>query len=573
MGIIYAVQGGGREIRMKKIFLVLALATMMVFGNISASAADTFAWCEAEKGILNGDFVTEDNENASGGKLITLYSSEGTVHSVGITFEQEQAGEYDIWILATSPSSLSLSKYKWGINDEEYKQYTSTGENNAEVYKHKLGVVNQSLKWYRLAVKRHMDAGENVLHIAADKKAASGFKNYSMMLDCAVAVPSSYAWQPGANLDLPQRPERKFAWIELENPDNDTVFSASESEDASGKRMIHAYNLQKDTGENYETLQYSFYVDGEDVYDVWYLGCSTALMHLSPLYWNIDSEPEIDDSYRNTASTEGSIKILNSAGGDSGIALMWQKLGKRELSEGEHILYLKYKYNSLSTPGLMTWADCAAIIPSEWAWIPPSDESMNILPRFTAAYLDALGVKKTFFQNPLTAVTEDINLPSDVITVAGSTISFASDNTGVLTDSGHVIRPWYNQKDTECNLIINAELDGALSEIKIPLTVKKYDKYTVDEFAMEASEIKAKVSFNCGEQELDGRVSIVLAQTDAAGRLVEIKCVTTVLKSGENDIAMPVEVHNEASVLRAYLINNWNMGNMISDVLERTVLG
>lgn len=574
------------------IFIALAAFPTIIY------AQDDYCWVEAEDAVLNNGFEFVDNDYASNKKLATIYQTVPGEYELDLEFNIPNKGEYDIWVLSCTGTSTAVSKFKWRVNDNEPKQYSSTGEVNNIVYKNSIQIeigsiqqqIEQNIQWNRVAQGGILNKGRNTFSYIIDTKSVTGTRSYISMIDCLVIVPSDYEWQPGTDINRPEAPPRDFAWIEMEEFKNEgTSFREVLAPDASGGAMLYAYNIVNETGEEY--FDYSFFVDSDGDYDLWYLGCETdaAATHLSGMWWNIDEKVDIsDDKQRNNTPKGNNITIMNSAGEDTSIPIYWQKLGTKNLESGEHTLNIAYAYRTLAGAegAFVTWADCIVVIPAEYGWVPPQDETaVDKIPCYDKARLDGKYIKKEYFSGDYSKVLENITLPQNPMTPGGSKVSFSSESD-VMDDAGNVTRPYFTGNDTEFNFNIVTNYESAEVNTPVQMTVLKYPKYSVSEFGIydESGKTadtlnknmtytaKAGVKINAAPDSAEkGSAVIIMALYDEKGALKAISMGLEKVTMEETIVETSLDTGEEdGRVLKVYLLNNFTLANQLSNTIELT---
>ena len=567
---------------MKKFIAAFCMLTAILTIAVSANAEEVL-WLEAENASFDSEYVSEENSSASGGEVITIFTKtdpDDGSYTIDFSANTDSAGKYDIWILSTLADSKNYSKLSWSVNDSEKSEYEENGEERPAVYKHKAAYVNQDICWNRLAAEADFVKGENTVSLYVEAPSLAGAKSYLSVIDCIVIVPAYYSWQPQDNIEYPDKPSQKFALIELENPTSPTRLETSTSGDASGGKMLFAHGTTfGDDEDTAERLVYSFAVDEDTDYDIWYLGCAgdSASGNLSGMFWGMDDHiPDvIGTADRNEQGLEDKLIIMNSAGGTSGIPMYWSKLGTKSLSSGVHSLNVAYTYRSMSN-GMYLWADCVLVVPSEWNWRPPTEDNEEKLPAYSIGKLDGRYIAEKYFTGDYSALTENIVLPSEKLSVpAKSEISFESSNTDVLSDGGEVTRPYYNQSDADVDFMVVATRDGKKATYNIPVTILRYPKYQCTSFKASKSNdgkvinaealLKVMAQPDSGEE---GSADIIIAYYDNNGILQGIKQSTKAISTDETPITASLEIPEISGYAKVFLINNSNIGKRLADTIN-----
>ena len=553
----------------KKIIAVAAVFAAFAGFSAIADAAD-YLWLEAEDALTSG-FSAEENNKASGGGLMVLNTKAAPSESYWLKFEAEIPldGKYDIWVLSTNTSSANYSPMNWSVNNSE----GIGGETGVKVYEHKIGLFKQAITWTKLSAEE-LSAGNNILNININEKSNGGMKQYTSAVDCVVIVPHTYMFVPDADMTKPVKVPHDFAYVELEKPDNKTYFSTADSADASGGKMLFAYastNPDDQSGSDEsmdETLKYTFVVDDEKEYDIWYLGCDMAAAHLSAAKWSVDS----DEVTRERSDNGNGIKILNSAGGDGGIPLYWQKLGTEVLSGGAHTLSLKYTYRNLSgSPrSQVVWADCAVIVPKDWSFTPPAEETADDkYPSCEIARFDARYFAEKYMTGDYSGLKDNITLPAtNVLTPGGSSIRIGGGDCPVGED-GSISRPYFDKGDSEINLPITAVKENREGVYNIPARITALDKYYVGEINIDKPSSKVSVDLKLNtssESELTGSAMLIAAVFDADNVLVSAavteKTVSRTLETAEVNIPQC----ENAAYIKVYVLNNRQLADKLCEV-------
>lgn len=550
--------------------IIAAAAVFAAFAGASTIAnAEDYLWLEAEEALTYG-YSAQDNDAASGGSLMVLNTKTSPDESYYLSFEAEipSDGKYDIWVLSTNTGSSNYSPMNWSINTVE----GVGGEVGAKVYDHKIGLFPQTITWSKLSTEE-LAAGSNALNIKINEKSTGGMKQYTSAVDCIVIVPYTYMYEPDADMTRPVKIPHSFAYVELENPNNKTYFSSAESANASGGRMLFAYastNPNDTSGSEEsmeETLNYTFVVDDEKEYDIWYLGCDMAAAHLSGTKWAVDS-----DAVDRARSDNGNgVKILDSAGGDGGVPLYWQKLGTEVLSGGAHTLSLKYTYRNLSGSerSQFVWADCAIIVPKDWNFTPPSDESaQDKYPSCEIARFDAKYFAEEYMTGDYSQLKDNIELPStDVIMPGGSSIRIAGGDCPVGED-GSVTRPYFDKGDLTFELPITAVKENHEGVYKIPARILALDKYYVGDINIDSpsSQVSVDLKLNISEEsDITGSVMLVAAVYDENNILLSAKVTEETLDRELNTITAPLPQDENAAYVKVYVLNNRQLANKLCE--------
>lgn len=573
---------------MRKFVSIVIVLLFAIQGFVFPVYADTdYLWLEAEDIADASEFSVEENESASGGELLRIFT-DATPEDGGYSIELDailnETGIYDIWILSTMGNVDNYSKYKWGLNDDELSYYQSSGEVCPEIYTHRSSGVPGVVSWSRLGKNITFNDCNNKIKFTIDEKTVSsirGGQKYYAIIDAIVVVPSHYMWQPEANLDTPSIPPASFAVIQMEEPDNETIFSVSTSTNCSGGKMLYAHGLEPtDTEKTVETLRYSFVIDKDTEYDFWYLGSATdkASGHLSGMFWGIDKVPDVENTQdRNNVPQGDAIKIMDSVGATNSIPVFWQKLGTSELLSGIHEMAFSWIFRSIKAD-FTTWADCVLVIPSEWGWTPPTDESGDILPDYSIAWLDAMHIKEKYFSEDYSSIVDDIELPiNDLKTPYGSIITFESENDGVISNEGVITRPYFNQDNVSTNFNIKANNAGKISSLKIPVTIIKLPKYSCSNFTV-SGEIAAETQVTASayikvnaaaESGISGTATMVIAYYDEQGVLRKSNAVPASVGTTATELSATITLPEDlqGGFVKAYLLNNMSLGNRLADVV------
>lgn len=563
---------------MKKVVLFFSLIIATIVGTISVYAAEEYIWIEAESVSFDMEYRVEDNIHASGDSVITLFTKEAPEnggYKIDFMTDVSCEGKYDIWILSTSLDSGNYSKLLWNLNDGEKTEYIKNGEEKPIAYKHKAAYVEQDICWSRLVRGVDLAQGQNTVSICAEEPAKLGSKSYFTIIDCLVIVPNNYSWQPQGNIDRPEKPAQKFALIELENPTSGTRLETVNSDSASGGKMLYSYGRIFNEGEDtVERLSYSFGIDEDADYDIWYLGCAgnSGTWHLSGVFWGIDNYlPSVEGiKDRDENAQENSLTIMNSTGATSEIPLYWHKLGTETLTAGGHSLNLAYIYRELGKD-MTLWADCVLVVPTEWEWTPPTEDNEEKLPAYSIGKLDGRYIAEKYFNGDYSTLTENIALPTEALnTPAKSVISFESDNIDLLSETGEVKRPYYNQENANVNFMIAASRDGKKAVYNIPMTILRYAKYQCRDFrafktnGTITAEVYLKLMAAPDSDEI-GSADIIIAYYNDNGILQRIQQRSCQVGTEETLFAVDLKVPEKSGYAKVFIINNTDIGKRLTD--------
>lgn len=572
--------------KLKRILsVVMGTALVGALTAFNVSASDGYYWLEAEDALVGSGFEIKENAMASGGKVVTLYQTqahESGSYNVGFSFENEEEGNYDIWFLSGAGASNSLSKIRFCLNGGDIEKADSTGEQNPVVYTQKV-IFSEDVMWNRFLKDVSLPQGTNTIDFIINEKAITGLRNYINLIDAVVVVPSAWEWQPSGSLEAPEKAPAGFAWIELEKPDCETKLSTVTSKSASKGSMLYAYDMRPVEDDEYsEEIYYSFEVDKNGEYDIWYLGCGTnsSASHLSGMYWDIDSSPAVSKEYRNENPQTGP-KIINSAGSTNAIPLYWQKLGTKTLEEGSHKLNLTYAYRTLAGAkrAFMVWADCAMVIPSEWNWTPPETAEEVVLPAYTAGMMAGEDIAKRYFSGDYSSVISDISVPQNPKNPIGAAIGFESENEDIIDNTGRVQRPYFTGSDETVRVNITAEYGGVTAYYPLDMTVKKLDKYSVSDISVSndvlspsqtvTASVNAKLNVEDGS-EVTGTGTLLMLLYNDKGALCDIAMKQSEILNTGTDISADMTLPENITgyTLKAYLLNGLNMANRLADTVE-----
>ena len=551
---------------MKKFFV--ALACMVVVLTATVVYASEYIWLEAEDGIVSG-YTVEENTSASGGSIAVIHSdTEPENDKYSISFDiNTQGGSYDIWALTNSPSLKNFSKYNWSIGDVS----GTGGEKCEDVYKHKLALINQNITWTKLASAVEIASGENTFEINISERAQSSPKRYTSAVDCIVIVSTEYGYDPGADIILPEKLPARFAWIEMENPDNETFIGKVSSSNAGGGKMLYLYDGKSPDGEMTEELNYSFNLDDSGDYEIWYLGAETNVAHLSTVLWSVN-----DGEVSKKAEKKHGVKIMDSPGAAS-LPIYWHKLGEEALEAGANRLNISYTYRNLtgSVRSHVIWGDCVAIVPKEWGFTPPGDSgASDRFADFEVARLDAKYFVEKYITEEFDSVTDDIILPdTDVLTPGGSKITGYGSDSLPIDGTGAVTRPYFDKGDISFIFPVNAENNGCSSYYGIPVTVKAFEKYNIGEIKVTGSlsdemSASADVYLNVSdESEITGSAMLICALYDSDDTLISIATdESDVTREKKTFTATVINAEKTEDVyLKVYLLNNRQLANKLCE--------
>lgn len=579
---------------MKKI-IVAILGITMILAQVPLVFAEgdaTYYWLEAEDAECSANYHNISNSSASGEHYMVVYETTSGEYTVDFTFLNNKEDKYDIWFLSGRGASRKLTKFKWSINDSERKtaSYAAADEVYSDIYDEN----TCEFYWNKIAEKQNLSEGEtSIKFVVADRSEVnneSGEKAWFNYIDAAVVVPSSWKWEPD-NLTKPEEPEKvpaDFVWIELEDPDakGEYLTTSHSYSAASEGEILYANGVKPPEGAE-EDLSYSFEIDKENEYDIWYLGIQTNVAHLSGLKWGIDTVPTRSNGVEQAAPTSYNITVLGSS-----FPMYWQKMSKEALAVGEHTLNLRYIPRSLGSSFVVA-ADSVMIVPSELEWIP--QENNLICEQIKGEVVARLFANnyREYFDKDFSSVTDNILLPdySERETFKnqlGARITFSADDFDgreVIASDGTVTRPFATASDdAKVNFYINADYQNSderwiKGSYAIPMTVKKWQKYEItDRLSVNkqkltpADTITATASSNIHVSDpYNGTVTILMVLHDKNGKMQNIAMGEERgfgQKSVNASITLPDDVNG--SVLRVYLLNGLFYANRLEDVITIT---
>lgn len=581
---------------MKKILgALLGAAVITAHITIPVLAKESsFYWLEAEDATYSSNYNKISNANASGGEYMAVYETSSGEYTVEFNFTNESEGKYDIWFLSGKGTVRKLTKFNWTINDSAKNTASATATD--AVYSDIYAENTCDFYWNKIDDKRVLPEGETNIRFIVDKKSEvnteSGEKAWFNYIDAAVVVPSDWKWVPDG-LTPPVQPEKvlaDFVWIELEDSDAEGKYiKPSVNSNASEGKILYSNAAKPDDGVTEENFSYSFEIDKQKEYDIWYLGIQTNVSYLSSLQWCMDNSGQyVANNVNQTTPTNYTISVAGSS-----FPMYWQKLGTKEISEGEHVLNLLYKVRNTSPTVFLVAADCAVLVPSELDWMPNED---NLKGEQTKGEIIARVFANNYneyFNKDFSGITDDIDLPTaeDCIGFKNqldAEIVFSADefeNKEVISSDGMVTRPFATASgDAQINFYINANYQNkddqwVSGRYAIPMIVKKWEKY---EITKELSVNKQKLSagdtitasasadIHVGGSD-KGTVTVLMVLYDKNGRMQEIAMGEergSYKKNVSASMTLPEDV--QGSVLKVYLLNGLLNANKLGDVITIT---
>ncbi len=576
----------------KKLFgviLGLSVAASVLQVPVSAEEQKGYYWLEAEDAVCSEEYITIDNDKASGGKLVGVCETKDGEYSVEFSFDNSKTEKYDIWFLSGKGSTRKASKFKWSLNSSEASSVATA--DSERLYSEKMNKALCDIQWNKISGGISLSQGENkikfIVNEKTDNKIVNNERAYFNMIDAAVIVPTSWKWSPDG-LSEPVKPEKidaDFAWIELESPDTqDKLFEIKDNQSASEGKVLYADRIDSKGDELSHTLGYSFDIDKTKSYDIWYLGFQSNVAHLSGLQWEIDN-PNPETPHGVTKS-EDDLTCFNESVAGSNFPLYWQKMTTKNIGTGTHTLYLKFVSSSMQGNKYLFAADCVIIVPSELGWTP---NELNLEPSAAHGEIAAklfMNQHADFFSKDFSNITENLSLPdTKFVNQLGAKIYYSADQYDgreVISADGTVTRPYATAADdAKINFYINAEYTDSNNNIKvgrvaIPMTVKKWNKYEIikpletDKTKLAAGETitaNADVNIHTGGAN-SGKATILMVLYDAAGKMQKISMGE---QSGTGEVSVSAQMTMPENVtdskLKVFLLNGLANGNRLTDTL------
>ncbi len=552
--------------------MLLSITVFTVFILSVSAFAQDYLWLEAENAEAVG-YTIEENELASEGKLMTvnnlLTMPENEIFSLTFDLELSSTGKYDIWAVTSDITSRNFSELNWSIGEISGK----ADAKQCDLYTHNMAYVDQQITWTKISSDITINAGESKLVFSINSKAPGGPRTYMSAIDCVVIVPAEVKYVPDESMQRPRKRPHRFALIEMESPDNETFIGSIDTSFASGDKLLYAYDIPSPDGSDEETLYYSFMLDDDDEYDLWYLGAEMNVMHLSGTQWSVDDQ-EVN---KLAAEPHNGVIIMNTVGAVNNLPIYWQKLGTETLSSGLHTLNIKYTYRALQGAERkhVIWADCVIVVPKSWNFTPPSNQdAQDRYPKYEIARLDARYFAEQYMHDDYTNIQENIILPDvNVLTPGGSKILGIGAEDCPVNTNGEVTRPYFDEGDMTFNLPVNAENEGVVSSYSVPASIKALEKYNVGEIKVdgELSEtitVSVDVKLNTSqESDLTGSAFMIAALFDKNDTLIATGIkesnVTREITTLETTVSNTDKV--DGVYLKVYLLNNRTLANKLCE--------
>lgn len=178
--------------------VIVSLFIMFIFTvnlvQIIHAISPDYVWIEGESAtISNGKYVVKNNSSASGGKVITMDSSETeTWDELAMGFTVNSTANYDIWVLSTACNVSYVSRFKWALDGETFANSPAMG---GDVVLRTGDSRDTDMKWYKLS-SQSITAGSHTFKIRCDEKRVMSPQFYYHSLDAVTIVPTSWEWTP-----------------------------------------------------------------------------------------------------------------------------------------------------------------------------------------------------------------------------------------------------------------------------------------------------------------------------------------------------------------------------------------
>lgn len=544
---------------------------------------------EAENGELSGAMASVSESKASGGAYAVVASGTNS-GSTAMGIKTSDTDTYDIWAAVATASSGDFHIGGYVAELDETKVYDKGIEEvsatNPDLYGKKIKIAGSdtTIRWVKIAAAQELSAGKHDLVIST--KAATVPLNAAGLIDCVAIVPTEWEWDGNSSkLELPAKPsaggdeedntnylksDTGIFWIESTDMDyDDTLWKTLSNSNASGGSLL---DYGSDKVSEPEPFAVSFGIELPETahYDAYALINNVAL-HSSGWKCEVDGESL-------TTSTHGSSVFNSSSSGFSGYTntMTWIKIAElKEIEAGQHKIVMQPKISSSFSSRILAALDCVVFVPSEMKWKPKAAADDSEVPGESYARLCAEYVANAYFNGDYSALTDKIELPEDIPTFAGVTISYGCDDEGYIDGNGKVTRPYFNGEDLETNFNIIGTANGKSGKAQIPVKILKNTKYSVKNLNVPSElkagakfEVSADVVINAAQDSgIGGNASVIVALYGANGALEDIAvysdAVTTAGTHLSADITLPSDVSGKTA--KVYVINGFVMGNLLTN--------
>ncbi|MBE7045739.1 MAG: hypothetical protein E7397_09430 [Ruminococcaceae bacterium] len=531
-----------KKIKTWKLFICILAAMMLTIA--SAYAQDAFAWLEAENGTVSeGSYRVVTIDEASGQKGMDLFSTEWSPSQIDLTFNVEEAGDYDIKILTSMGHVGHLSKFLWCIDEEDFSYCPS--QMGAEVYKYvitNIGTYQTPVCWYSLG-SRSLTAGEHTISIRVED-----FRNNQDWMfhyfDVVVVVPSSWQWTP-VGIERPvekKLAKNRFTWINMgEVISNEN--KAQPGVNVSGA-TISVQSVQPE-GTVYD-FEVPFRVKEAGEYDIYFSGGPPDVAHASRGYYLLDGVEK-------GKITEGMNYrwMAYAVGAPNGLGMQWQRIEQMMLDTNEHTITFRY-------PAKRTM-DESYLIALQYMVIVPKGTEFG----FTNTDDPAIATGEILMTDIFIEETEISEAPPlHMMTLNGIPVQWSVDKPEYFDiNAGEVIQPGYY--DESVDIVLTASFDitegkySATITKSFPLTIVKKDAYSVKNFLLEYEngkkfgensdtnkKLTAKISVSNNTNE-EKQAVLLLLLYDETGKLIKVGSQAIGLTAELQEICAEILVEEE----------------------------
>lgn len=551
---------------MKKIKNLLTIAgavfAVLAVGSI-ANAEMGYVWLEAENGAATGDYMVVDNQQASGGMGMRLFTMEDGDSKIEFTFDIAETGSYDFKILSTAGNVMHLSRYRYLIDDGDYT-YCNNSSIGDKVYDQSTTVGGIPVSWYPMTTQT-LNAGRHTLTIRTNEAREIDEMLMIHYFDAVAVVPTDWGWTPDgvSRPVLSKKAEYNSAWYNFAESTN--LKQPGVGIDGKGIGVI----AEQPAGTKY-SFPVKFKAPKAGTYDIYFCGAPAGVDYASDYCGYLvdgDEKGKVADSpyYKNIGGADPT-------GGGCGMA--WQRVDRLELDTNEHEITFE-----IDSPRTMTNKEY--VIGLRYLVIVPSDIKYDFSSCENGAQIAA-----EFIKNAITINDDLENVIDDLILhkngVNGSKIKWTSSNPEVVKEDGTVIRPSFYGEDAQVTLTASVEVsDRNTTETVVKeftMTVKKKAEYTVKNFQLtypdgkyfgqnsDGGTLGARVEVsNNQNEEKDAILMLVMYDENGAMTALESKLFHLTDSLQELTLDMEITEEKEGYSVDAFLWTDMNTKRLIQD--------
>lgn len=415
-----------------KIVAFLCAMTLLLPGLpvLAAEASVGYVWLEAEKMDATSTYkssISYDKASDGIAAFIRNVSPTGAEnYHADYTFEINEAGDYDIWVLSTRPDLTWVSDFTYKMDGGKAEYCISSGmnigyvgnQNNSPyqpttLYNTHSALGSAAMVWNKMPTST-LSAQRHTISIYPEERGLGG---YIFAMDAIVIVPSYYNWTPTDSVTKPGIPDSDYTLISTDVYLKGTGVTAS--------------------------YDYSFTSKASDIYDIWVYGNRPDLTWISDYSLTIDDGDAVYGNYSGKNLGTGYQGNLNNSAykpvavtNHSTLgAISWHRFPSQIIAQGEH--NLKLTIDPRSQGDYLSLVNKIAIVPQSWQWIPGDQNSVPQKNEYNGIWLEA----EHFSVNNKGVLNESPGYGMSIVCADGS--SSNSAGTSMLMSNRYYLKQFY----------------------------------------------------------------------------------------------------------------------------------